>query len=67
MSRELLNVNNTDIIKQNDDSTTIILSAHDDNEPRIFKAGDIASIHIDTDDAHVKDIPAKLIYADLSV
>lgn len=61
MSRELLNVNNTDTIKQNDDSTTIILSAHDDNEPRIFKAGDIASIHIDTDNAHVKDIPAKLI------
>ena len=61
MSRELLNVNNTDTIKQSDDSTTLILSAHDDNEPRIFKAGDIASIHIDTDDAHVKDIPAKLI------
>lgn len=61
MSRELLNVNNTDTIKQNDDSTTIILSAHDDNEPKIFKPGDIASIHIDTDNAHVKDIPAKLI------
>ncbi|NME21812.1 collagen-like protein [Lactobacillus reuteri] len=61
MSRELLNVNETSTIKAGDDSTTIILSAHDDNEPRIFKAGDIASIHIDTDDAHVKDIPAKLI------
>lgn len=61
MSRELLNVNDTDTIKQSDDSTTIILSAHDDNEPRIFKAGDIATVHIDTDDAHVKDIPAKLI------
>lgn len=61
MSRELLNVNNTDTIKQNDDSTTIILSAHDDNEPKIFKAGDIATIHIDTDSAHVKNIPAKLI------
>lgn len=61
MSRELLNVNNTDTIKQNDDSTTIILSAHDDNEPKIFKSGDIATVHIDTDDAHVKDIPAKLI------
>lgn len=61
MSRELLNVNETSTIKAGDDSTTLILSAHDDNEPRIFKAGDIASIHIDTDDAHVKDIPAKLI------
>lgn len=61
MSRELLNVNNTDTIKQNDDSTTIILSAHDDNEPKIFKAGDIATVHIDTDSAHVKNIPAKLI------
>lgn len=61
MSRELLNVNETQTIKAGDDSTTLILSAHDDNEPRIFKAGDIASIHIDTDDAHVKDIPAKLI------
>lgn len=61
MSRELLNVNNTDTIKQNDDSTTIILSAHDDNEPKIFKSGDIATVHIDTDSAHVKNIPAKLI------
>ena len=61
MSRELLNVNNTDTIKQNDDSTTIILSAHDDNEPKIFKAGDIATVHIDTDSAHVKNIQAKLI------
>lgn len=61
MSRELLNVNNTDTIKQNDDSTTIILSAHDDNEPKIFKAGDIATVHIDTNSAHVKNIPAKLI------
>lgn len=61
MSRELLNVNNTDTIKQDDDSTTIILSAHDDNEPKIFKAGDIATVHIDTDSAHVKNIPAKLI------
>lgn len=61
MSRELLNVNNTDTIKQNDDSTTIILSAHDDNEPKIFKPGDIATVHIDTNSAHVKNIPAKLI------
>lgn len=61
MSRELLNVNNTDTIKQNDDSTTIILSAHDDNEPKIFKAGDIATVHIDTNSAHVKNIPAKLV------
>lgn len=61
MSRELLNVNETSTIKAGDDSTTLILSAHDDNEPRIFKAGDIGTIHIDTDDAHVKDIPAKLI------
>lgn len=61
MSRELLNVNETQTIKAGDDSTTLILSAHDDNEPRIFKAGDIATIHIDTDDAHVVDVPAKLI------
>lgn len=61
MSRELLNVNNTDTIKQNDDSTTIILSAHDDNEPKIFKSGDIATVHIDTNSAHVKNIPAKLV------
>ncbi len=61
MSRELLNVNETQTIKAGDDSTTLILSAHDDNEPRIFKAGDIATIHIDTDDAHVADVPAKLI------
>lgn len=61
MSRELLNVNNTDTIKQSDDSTTIILSVRDDNEPKIFKAGDIATVHIDTDSAHVKNIPAKLI------
>ncbi|MQB62828.1 hypothetical protein DN451_03790 [Lactobacillus reuteri] len=61
MSRELLNVNETQTIKAGDDSTTLILSAHDDNEPRIFKAGDIGTIHIDTDDAHVADVPAKLI------
>ncbi|WP_302499923.1 hypothetical protein [Limosilactobacillus reuteri] len=61
MSRELLNVNNTDTIKQSDDSTTIILSAHDDNEPRIFKAGDIGTIHISTSQYHIPSIPAKLI------
>lgn len=61
MSRELLNVNNTDTIKQNDDSTTIILSVHDDNEPRIFKAGDIGTIHISTSQYHIPSIPAKLI------
>lgn len=61
MSRELLNVNNTDTIKQSDDSTTIILSAHDDNEPKIFKAGDIATVHIDNNSAHVENIPAKLV------
>lgn len=61
MSRELLNVNNTETIKQDDDSTTIILSAHDDNEPRIFKAGDIGTIHISTSQYHIPSIPAKLI------
>ena len=61
MSRELLNVNNTDTIKQNDDSTTIILSAHDDNEPRIFKAGDVGTIHISTSQYHIPSVPAKLI------
>lgn len=61
MSRELLNVNNTDTIKQSDDSTTIILSAHDDNEPRIFKAGDVGTIHISTSQYHIPSIPAKLV------
>lgn len=61
MSRELLNVNNTETIKQNDDSTTIILSAHDDNEPKIFKPGDIGTIHISTSQYHIPSIPAKLI------
>lgn len=61
MSRELLNVNNTETIKQSDDSTTIILSAHDDNEPRIFKAGDIGTIHITTENYHIPSIPAKLV------
>lgn len=61
MSRELLNVNNTETIKQSDDSTTIILSAHDDNEPRIFKAGDIGTIHISTSQYHIPSIPAKLV------
>lgn len=61
MSRELLNVNNTETIKQNDDSTTIILSAHDDNEPKIFKSGDIGTIHISTSQYHIPSIPAKLI------
>lgn len=61
MSRELLNVNNTDTIKQNDDSTTIILSAHDDNEPKIFKPGDIGTIHISTSQYHIPSIPAKLV------
>ena len=61
MSRELLNVNNTDTIKQNDDSTTTLLSAHDDNAPRIFKAGDIGTIHISTSQYHIPSIPAKLI------
>ena len=61
MSRELLNVNNTDTIKQDDDSTIIILSAHDDNEPKIFKPGDIGTIHISTSQHHIPSIPAKLI------
>lgn len=61
MSRELLNVNNTDTIKQSDDSTTIILSAHDDNEPKIFKPGDIGTIHISTSQYHIPSIPAKLV------
>ena len=61
MSRELLNVNNTYTIKQDDDSTTIILSAHDDNEPKIFKPGDIGTIHISTSKYHIPSIPAKLI------
>lgn len=61
MSRELLNVNDTDTIKQSDDSTTIILSAHDDNEPRIFKAGDVGTIHISTSQYHIPSIPAKLV------
>lgn len=61
MSRELLNVNETSTIKAGDDSTTLILSAHDDNEPKIFKAGDIGTIHISTENYHIPSIPAKLI------
>lgn len=61
MSRELLNVNETSTIKEGDDSTTLILSAHDNNEPATFGAGDIGTIKITTDDAKMPDIPAKLI------
>lgn len=61
MSRELLNVNETETIKQGDDSTTIILSAHNDNEPAVFKAGDIGTIKVTTDSAKLPDVPAKLI------
>lgn len=61
MSRELLNVNNTDTIKQSDDSTTIILSVRDDNEPKIFKPGDIGTIHISTSQYHIPSVPAKLV------
>lgn len=61
MSRELLNVNETNTIKEGDDSTTIILSAHDNNEPAVFKAGDIGTIKISTEDVQVPSIPAKLI------
>lgn len=61
MARELLNVNETNTIKEGDDSTTIILSAHDNNEPAVFKAGDIGTIKISTEDVQVPSIPAKLI------
>lgn len=37
MARELLNVNETNTIKEGDDSTTIILSAYDNNEPAVLK------------------------------
>lgn len=59
--RELLNVNNTETIKQGDDSTTIILSAQSDGEPATWKAGDIGTIKITSEDAELPEVPAKLI------
>lgn len=61
MSRELLNVNSTQTIKQGDDSTIIILSAHSDGEPATFKPGDIGTVKITTDSAKLPDVPVKLI------
>lgn len=59
--RELLNVNNTETIKQGDDSTTIILSAQSDGEPATWKAGDIGTIKITSEDAELPAVPATLI------
>lgn len=59
--RELLNVNNTETIKQGDDSTTIILSAQSDGEPATWKAGDIGTIKITSEGAELPAVPATLI------
>ena len=59
--RELLNVNNTETIKQGDDSTTIILSAQSDGEPATWKAGDIGTIKITSEGSELPAVPATLI------
>lgn len=59
--RELLNVNETQTIKQGDNSTTIILSAQSDGEPATWKAGDIGTIKITSEDTELPAVPAKLI------
>ena len=59
--RELLNVNETQTIKQGDDSTTIILSAQSDGEPATWKAGDIGTIKITSEGSELPAVPATLI------
>lgn len=59
--RELLNVNSTETIKQGDDSETIILSAHNNNEPVTWKAGDVGTIKITSEGAELPAVPATLI------
>ncbi len=59
--RYLENVNATSTIKAGDDSETIRLSARNDNQPVVWGAGDKATIHVDTDSAHVLDFTAQLV------
>ncbi|WP_242362058.1 hypothetical protein [Limosilactobacillus antri] len=56
--RDLINISDNSTIKAGDTSETFTLSARNDNEPQIWKTGDTLKIHIDKDDAHVKDIDA---------
>lgn len=59
--RYLTNENDTNVFKASDSSETIRLSARNDNEPVTWDNDDVAKIHIDKDQAHVKDIDATLI------
>ena len=60
--RELLNTNDTNVIKQGDSSETLRLSARNDNEPVTWSEGDNAEIHLDTvDGAFAKKFPADLV------
>lgn len=59
--RYLTNENDTNVFKASDSSETIRLSARNDNNPVTWDSDDVAKIHIDKDNAHVKDIDATLI------
>ena len=60
--RELLNSNDTAIIKQGDTSEVIRLSARNDNQPVAWTEDNTAEVHVETDaGAFVKKFPAKLI------
>ena len=60
--RELLNTNDTNVIKQGDSSEEIRLSARNDNSPVTWSADDTGEIHVDTEDgAFTKKFPATLI------
>lgn len=58
--RELLNISDTDVIKQGETAQDIVLSARTDSMPQIWQDGDTGTISIDTQDAFVKTIPVKL-------
>lgn len=60
--RELLNSNDTAIIKQGDTSETIRLSARSDNQPVTWTEDNTAEVHVETDGgAFVKKFPVKLV------
>ena len=60
--RELLNTNDTNVIKQGDSSEEIRLSARNDNSPVTWSSDDTGEIHVDTaDGAFTKKFPATLI------
>ena len=60
--RELLNSNDTAIIKQGDTSEVIRLSARNDNQPVAWTEDNTAEIHVETEaGAFVKKFPVKLV------